>query len=117
MKTFPRPAATAALALCLLPGLPAQESVPLGHAVAKDAHLVMHGVSSQTPDPAMAAFERAMTRLIESRVHEDILDLATMDMGEKRAARVRGMFDHVLGILGRVDWADLTARLGSGPAN
>ena len=76
------------LSLTLLISAPlgAQERVPLGCAVPPDVHFYVHGMTSQTPDPGWAACERAMRIVADSGVHEDILDLATMDMGGRARA-------------------------------
>jgi len=103
----------AALALCLFPLLAVRagaQSVPLANGVARDAHMVIHGRTSQTPDPAAVALEKALGGLIESGIHEDILDLATMGMPTRKAERVRQTFHHVVGLLGKTDWNDLMGR-------
>ena len=114
MKSSRLGGASIATALCLslvlAPSPAAQQLVPLGYGVPKDTHLYIHGVASQSPDPGMVAFERAMHHLVESRVHEDLLELATMDLRPPDRQKVRATVEHVLGLLGRVDWQGLMAR-------
>ena len=98
------------LSLALTPPVAAQESVPLGYGVPKDWHLYVHGAASPTPDPGLVAFERACQHLVSSRIHEDILDLATLRMEEGERQQVRAITEHVLGLLGKVDWSGLMAR-------
>lgn len=101
-------ALAAALPLALsLPARAQQQPVQLGYGISADAHVFIHGRASATPDLASVRLERAIAGLVDSRIHEDILDLATTAMSRRQAEEVRAGFHHVLGILGRTDWATL----------
>ncbi|MBM4063956.1 MAG: hypothetical protein FJ265_23090, partial [Planctomycetes bacterium] len=98
----------ALLSSFLLPLLSAQ--VPLSQAVPADMHFVVHGMTSATPDPGWVRFERAVGMLAESGIHEDVLALATLELSPAERERVHAGVAHAFALLGRVDWALLTAQ-------
>lgn len=98
------------LSLLLIPLASAQQPVPLACGVPDDVHFFVHGLTSPTPDPAMARFDCAMRMLVDSGIHEDVIDLATIDLGARQREEVRGMIRHVCNLIGRVDWPLLVER-------
>ena len=71
------------LSLFLLPLATAQQPVPLSYGVPDDVHFFVHGMVSQTPDPAFARFERAVGMLADSGIHEDLIRVSCGIEGEK----------------------------------
>jgi len=98
------------LSLFILPLATAQQPVPLSYGVPDDMHFFVHGMTSQTPDPAFARLERAVRMLADSGIYEDVIDLATMDMSEREREEVSGVIEHVCGLISRVDWPLLVER-------
>lgn len=87
-----------------------RQRVPLGYGVPKDVHFYVHGLTSKNRDPGLRKLDKAIGRLVESRIHEDILDLATIDLSPERRREARAVFDHVLGLFDLVDWGLLVER-------
>ncbi|MHC5064856.1 MAG: hypothetical protein ACYTG5_12885 [Planctomycetota bacterium] len=81
------------------------QSVPLGYGVPHDAHYYVHGMTSETPDPGTVMFENMLGKLVDSGIHEDLFDLATVDLKKERRMELRAAFDHVMNLCGMVDWA------------
>ncbi len=86
------------------------QSVPLGYGVSDDASYYVHGLTSETPDPGMLAFERALGKLVASGIHEDLFNLATIEMSAEQRQRAKATFDHMIDLCGLVDWSLLGER-------
>lgn len=87
-----------------------RQQVPLGYGLPEDVHYYVHGLTSKTPDPGWLKLEQAIDRLVEGRIHEDIFDLATIDLGPEQRQEARDVFDHALGLFDHVDWGLLGER-------
>lgn len=86
------------------------DNFTLGRYIPEDMHVMVNGRHTEARAQVMEAFCQAFERLQKSGIAEDVFDLATLEMPEKKKNNIRGIIKEVLRLLTMPDWEALCAK-------